>query len=230
MYFSIDYVNKIIFGWSPKCGCTHIRTIFQFLISNQLEGNQQKGPIFPPLPDDIENYTILVFFRNPYERLISGFLDKYQKNGEFRDSKWNNSFLSFSQFVDELIKSNWSKIDYHHFEKQTSVYFDKKILLSKNIKIYDMCNIDYEYIEQLYNIKIPDNVIKRTFGHERKRRVDINKNWSDKYVYDLNMDEYIDYNVDIKYFYNEEIKEKVFNFFINDFNFCSENGINYLTL
>jgi hypothetical protein len=230
MFFLVDYKNKIMFGWSAKCGCSHIKSIFLFLTRNQLEGNPHHihyDCIL--LPDDIENYTTLLFFRNPYKRLISGFLDKYKVNGQFRNL-FGSSFLSFSQFVDELTKRNWSKIEYHHFEKQTSGHFDKKILLSKNIKMYDICNIDYEYIEQLYNIKIPDSVINRNFGHERKLNVDINNNWSDKYVYDLDIDEYMCYNVDIKCFYNEEIKEKVFNFYVDDFNFCSENGINYLTL
>ena len=49
----------------------------------------------------------------------------------------------------------------------------------------------------------------------------------DKPVYNLNIDDYIDYNIDIKNFYNEDIKIKVFNFYKNDFIFLKENGIDY---
>jgi hypothetical protein len=52
--------------------------------------------------------------------------------------------------------NDWITIDRHHFTPQLSEHFDKKILLSKIIKFYDIANIDYEYIEQLYNKKIPE--------------------------------------------------------------------------
>jgi hypothetical protein len=134
--------------------------------------------------------------------------------------------LSFSQFVDKLIEYDWNIINLHHFTPQTTEQFDKKILLSKNVKFYDIGRIDYEYIEQLYNTKIPESIINKKQGHERYLRIKIKDSY-DKYVYNLNIDEYIDYNINIKYFYNEEIKEKVFNFYIEDFNFFKENGIDY---
>ena len=112
------------------------------------------------LHDDIENYTTLIFCRNPYKRIVSGFLDKYKKNGEFRH-KWKYPSITFSQFVDELIKNNWVMIEDHHFTQQISENFDNKILLSKTIKFYDISNIDYEYIEQLYNKKIQESVINK---------------------------------------------------------------------
>ena len=31
MYFLVDNENKIIFGWSAKCGCSHIKKLFHFL-------------------------------------------------------------------------------------------------------------------------------------------------------------------------------------------------------
>lgn len=135
--------------------------------------------------------------------------------------------MSFSQFVDKLINTKWISIDEHHFSPQTTQRFDKKILLSKMIKFYDIGKIDYEYIGQLYNKKIPESVINKKQGHERFLHVKINENY-EKYVYDLHIDDYIDYSVDIKYFYNEEIRKNVFNFYINDFTFLKENGIDYI--
>jgi hypothetical protein len=133
---------------------------------------------------------------------------------------WKNQFLSFSQFVDKLINCDWKIIGHHHFTPQTTEHFDKKILLSKSCKFYDIGKIDYEYIEQLYNKK---------FGHERLLNVNVNveSDYND-YVYDLHIDDYIDYNINIKYFYNKDIKEKVFNFYINDFIFFKENSFDYI--
>ena len=45
--------------------------------------------------------------------------------------------------------------------------------------------------------------------------------------YDLDILKYQYCNVDIKYFYNEEIKQKIYKFYENDFIFFNENGINY---
>lgn len=35
MHFLVDDNNKIIIGWSPKCGCSHIKNIFWFLRDNE---------------------------------------------------------------------------------------------------------------------------------------------------------------------------------------------------
>jgi hypothetical protein len=225
MLFLLDNNKHIIFGWSAKCGCSHIKNIYYFLQTGRLNNKIHTSNDNNDLPNDIQNYTTIIFTRNPYKRIVSGFLDKYAKNGKFRNL-WKDKDLSFSKFVDKVINRDWKTIDCHHFAPQTEEKFDKKILLSKVIKFYDISNINYEYIEQLYNKKIPESVINKKMGHERNLRIKI-KHCYDKYVYDLNIDKYIDYDVDIKYFYNEKIREKVFNFYIEDFNFFRENGIDY---
>lgn len=227
MFFLVDTNKKIIFGWSAKCGCSHIKTIYWFLQTNNIEKNMHlhsKGR--NKLPTDIENYTTLIFCRNPYKRIISGFLEKYKINGEFRH-RWKYPTITFSQFVNELIKNNWKVIDKHHFSPQTEGDFDKKILQSKSIKLYDISNIDYGYIEQLYDKKIPECVIDRKYGHERMCKIKDALHY-DKFVYDLYMMQYIDFNVDTKYFYNKEIRYKVFNFYKKDFIFFNQNGIDYI--
>jgi hypothetical protein len=225
MFFLVDTDKQIIFGWSAKCGCSHVKNIYWYLQTGKLDNEIHSKKDVNKLPDDIQNYKTIIVIRNPYERIISGFLDKYSKKGQFRHL-WKDSFLSFSQFVDKVTNNDWITIDRHHFTPQLSEHFDKKILLSKIIKFYDIANIDYEYIEQLYEKKIPEYVINKKTGHEKQLR--IKKGCYDKYVYELNIDDYIDYSVDTKYFYNEEIREKVFHFYLNDFNFFYENGIDYI--
>jgi hypothetical protein len=94
---------------------------------------------------------------------------------------------------------------------------------SKCIKCYNIKNIDYKYIEELYNVQIPETILARKEGHERK-------NYSEfiaRDVFDLEMADYYNFNVNIKYFYNEELKNRVYNFYKNDFIFFSELGLDY---
>ena len=225
MKFLVDTNNKIIFGWSAKCGCSHIKTIYWFLQTNNIENPIHTHKDINDLPNDIENYVTIIICRNPYVRIVSGFLDKYAPDGQFR-YLCKKKPISFSKFVNHLIRKKWKLADYHHFTPQTTEDFDKKILLSKIIKFYDISDIDYEYIGQLYNKEIPEYVINKKQGHERIFKIQTD-NCYDKYVYDLNIDEYINYKIDIKYFYNEKIKEKVTKFYTEDFTFFSQNGIDY---
>ena len=94
-------------------------------------------------------------------------------------------------------------------------------MLSKIVKFYDITSIDYQYIERLYNKKLPESIMH--VKNETKCLLEKLSN----YVYDLHIDEFEEYNIDYTYFYNEELKEKVYNFYINGFTFFKENGIDY---
>jgi hypothetical protein len=137
---------------------------------------------------------------------------------------WKNEKITFSLFIDEIIAENWEVIEKHHFTLQTSEYFDEeKILQAKSYKIFDIESIDYSYIENLYNKQINNNVLLIKHGHERKTYENtINYN-----VYDLEMEEYFENNINYKYFYNSEIKNKIYKFYENDFIFFRKNGIEY---
>ena len=223
MYFLVNEKKKIIFGWSAKCGCSHIKNIFRFLENGKMNNKIHEKKDCGKIPNNIEEYITIIITRNPYKRLISGFLDKYSEKGQYR-YLWKDKILSFSKFVNELVKKDNKTIEKHHFTPQTTENFNKKILMSKIFKIYDISKIDYKFIEKIYNIKINPCVINRKFGHER----DIKKNILEKYVYDLPIEDYINYNINYNFFYNKDLKKKVFEFYINDFNFFQEQGIDYL--
>jgi hypothetical protein len=98
------------------------------------------------------------------------------------------------------------------------------MLKSKSIKFYDIENIDYNYIENLYNKKIPEDVLKKNFGNERSKYTTT----IDKYVYDLPMSLYYNSNVNFKYFYNENLRNRILKFYKNDFAFFYNLGIDYI--
>jgi hypothetical protein len=223
MKFIVDTNLKIIFGWSAKCGCSHVKNMYWYL--NGKENTKlHTAKESCKLPNDIENYITILFIRNPYERLISGFLDKYKEKGQFR-SLWKHNILTFSMFVDELLKKDWKMIEGHHFVPQTSESFDKiKLMKSKSLKIYDIKNIDYNYIEGLYNKTIPESVLNFRGDYNLRPKSSIKL---EQIVYDLDMKLYYDFNVPNNYFYNDDIKKKVFGFYKNDFIFFKEYNFDY---
>jgi hypothetical protein len=222
MYFLIDTKVKVIFGWSAKCGCSHIKKIYWYLQNGIVDNEVHSKKEWNSLPNDIENYTTILIIRNPYERIISGFLDKYKKDGKFRHL-WKNNTITFSKFVNELIKNKWKIIDKHHFIPQTCNAFDIKVKNSKELIIYDIKNINYNHIEDLFQTKLPDFLINFKGTHIRTQNIIL-----EKYIYDIDMPEYFDYKVPTKYFYNEEIKNMVYHFYINDFAFFQKNGFDYV--
>lgn len=227
MLFLIDNRNKVIFGWSAKCGCTHVKKLFYYL-TEQDHGNEIKlhRDYNVRLPDDgnIADYVIFVFTRNPYQRLISGFLDKYNPYGGSLNQKWGGGKLTFSLFVEELLTRKWDKIDNHHFTPQTSEGFNlNQMRKTKELIVYDIKNIDYGRISQIYKKDIPQSIIEFRGEHSRKPTGEnIKTN-----VYDMELKDIYKNKVDYKYFYNNEIQEQVYQFYKNDFDFCSLFFIKY---
>ena len=222
MLFLTDKKNKMIFGWSAKCACSHIKKLFYYLAEDKIEDNIHKD-YKNNLPKNINNYTTILFIRNPYKRIISGFLNKYNANGEFR-KLWKYDILTFTRFIDELLKKNWEMINKHHFTSQTSDYFDENIIVkSKKLILYDIEKIDYKYIEEIYKKKIPEELLNFRGDHIRK----VYEKTFENDVYDLDISVYYEYNVPIKYFYNDNIKKKIDNFYSNDFLFFKKYGFNY---
>jgi len=220
MFFLVDKKNKILFGWSAKCGCSHIKTIFNYL--NNIVTDRVHEKTFNALPENIEEYTTILISRNPYKRLVSGFLDKYKKDGLSR-KRWKHNVLTFTLFVNELIKNQYVMIDKHHFTPQTSESFDMKLLRSKSIKCYDIHAIDYNYIETLYNKKIPTTILNKRFGHEKDKTLAL----LNKFVYNLPIDSYTHHKINTQYFYNSDLIQKVYNFYKQDFLFFQRVGIHY---
>ena len=226
MHFFVNSDYKIIFGWSGKCGCSHVKKIYYYFCNNNEKELHTDDEYEEELPENIEEYTSILFIRNPYKRVVSGFLDKYSKSGVYIDkflSKYDT--IKFDTFIDELIENNWSIIDYHHFTPQTTEQFNKsKIIKSKSLILYNIENINYKYLEKLFNKKIPEQLLNFKGGHERKV---YNEDFDDEYVYNLDKNEYINYNIHINKFYNKDLKDKVYNFYVNDFLFFKEFGFDY---
>jgi len=220
MFFLINQKKKVIIGTSPKAGCTHVRRIYAFL-ADGLE-----NPLFPLrnpnyLPVNIDDYTVVLIIRNPYKRLVSGFLDKYSPGGQYTHM-WSSQLpLTFSNFVNKLV-INSKLIEASHFAKQTDVYFSTRIRNHKNLIIYDIENIDYTYLGSLFGKIIPEELINFKGVHTY-----IPTRPLDKDVFDLEQHSYNKYKPLTKYFYNNAIKAQVYNYYKADFDFFSAQGFIY---
>ena len=222
MFFIINEEKKVIFGWSAKCGCSHVKKIIHYLKNGLVDNKIHEAKTdINLLPDNINNYQIILFIRNPYKRLISGFIEKYNKNGQY-NYLWNIDLkLNFSNFVDKLIE-NSNVIDIHHFTPQTTEHFNNNVRYHKNLIIFEIEKINYSYLEKKFDKKIPQELIDFRGGHENKA-----KDIIDKPVYDLLIEEYYNYKPTTKSYYNEDILNKVNEYYKNDFIFFKERCLTY---
>lgn len=221
MYYLVDKKNKIIFGWSPKCGCSFVKNLFYFLTDTMRKNGEIHGPHSRhPLPKNHNEYKTIIIVRNPYERLVSGFLDKYKKDGKFHPMWPSTMPLTFHQFVKILHNRGVGKIiDGFHFSPQLRDNWDASM---KVHRVYDIKAIDYTYLEKLYKKQIPDEVLNFKIGHENTTIEPINFP-----VYDLTMDKYEGKRPTLSQFYDKETSDRVLSFYKKDFLFLQLYKIPY---
>ena len=156
MLFLVDSDRKIIFGWSGKCGCTHVKKIFYYFQNGRVDNGVHKPEEYEKkeLYFD-ESYYICLFIRNPYERLVSGFLDKYSsKESRFVRSQWKPSLeLTFQNFVHDLTRNGFQTLNIHHFTPQLSESWNDSIKNHQNLFIFDINSVPYDFLESIFEKK-----------------------------------------------------------------------------
>lgn len=227
MKFLVDKTRKIIFGWTPKCGCSHVKRIYYYLTENN------EDPKIHTRMDEhdiskinLADYEIIIVMRNPYDRLVSGFLEKYRFDGPFIELWPTNIKLNFTNFVEQLLNNNFNVINQDHFARQLSEFWDPNIAKQKGLHVYDLSKISYTYIESLYAVPLPERVLNKREGHEQHRRsIDM----SDKPIYDMLQSEYMtdETKPQTRNFYTREMADKVKAYFADDFEFARAHGLEY---
>lgn len=228
MHFLIDNHLKLIFGFSAKCGCSTVKTIFvENTTDNDLKQkylqtrNIHVAAGYKSLPTDISNFKIILFIRNPYKRIVSGMFEKYKQSGTCR-SFWKQPLknLTFYNFINTMIHEGLGKtIEKHHFTPQTTEMWDDRLLKHNNIIVMDIENINYNLLNNLFKT---NNIVNIKINRENFG----NKNIIDN-AWNIQIDELKKMTPDYKCLYNKELKDKVYHFYKKDFEIFKKLGFHY---
>jgi hypothetical protein len=150
----ISHEKKIIFLWTPKCGCTTVKYIFYNFIEfnvpsdNIMIVHYLKDNVCNQLPINYKEYLKIQFVRNPYEKCVSGFLT-HKQHKKFNKCKISEE-LNFNDFLIKI--KNGSLIDCR------SCYFHNKsqFMTSKIDEIIKIENLfeSIDLINKKYNLKL----------------------------------------------------------------------------
>ena len=223
MYFLVDNQLKIIFGFSAKCGCTNVRKFFLSITKEDHILNLYKLKRYlyvgqSRLPKDISSFRIYIFIRNPYERLPSGFFNKYVEKNAFRKFWKNEKELTFKNFVNTItVEGIGKQIETHHFTPQTTEFWEDRLLENQNVKFIDIKDLK-KVKEDLFN-ELDEKFIP---NKETKKITNFIEN-----AWNIQIDELNDMSPDYKCLYNKELKEKVYNFYKKDFETFKKLGFDY---
>ena len=223
MYYLVDPINKVIFGWSAKCGCTHIKTLFYYLTNDNPFFQVHRPHSYASLPSDYVNYNIIIITRNPYDRIVSGFREKYMEQVITLEG-YDSITLTFNEFTKELEKNGLTNINSHHFTRQLSEKWDNDLININTIKYYDINFINYDYISSLYNGMIIPDEVKNFRGPHIVRQSNI---VCQEPVYNEPYSVYKDKKVSTTLFYNDDIKNRVYKIYQKDFIYFEAIGIKY---
>lgn len=237
MFFLIDKEMKLMIGWSYKCGCSHIKYIFKCLVNKKSSFDLEQLHIDiddkNKLPIDYLDYKIMIIVRNPYDRLVSGFIDIYNKRGSaiinidqliyLNELKHkNNNRFTFTLFINEMYKNGFDNINYH-FNPQFGDSWEKgKIEKHPNVIFNDLYTIDYQFLENIYDIPITPDMRQFKGNHIiDKKQPSFNK------LYDLVYSKYSNESLYTAKFFNQDIINKVNHIYKTDIDYLKNIGMNY---
>ena len=219
MHFWVIKEHKTIIFFSSKCGSTTIYTYMK-LYYNDKSRKIYKNPLILNKRDNIEDlknykmykgYNLILIGRNPYHKLVSGFLDKYVGGIYKNPSNCNN----FEDFVNLLTKNKNKipkNINKSHFKPQLSGRgFD---LFNKIKNNNNRCLIidikDINIVGNYLNLQNKDIVARERIV---KKELDNDNLWTLKYK------ELKNKKLNYDNFYNDDLKKKVYNYYKKDFEF-----------
>jgi len=225
MHYIVFNNPNVVFGWTPKCGCSHVKYLCYFLKTNRIVEKLEWTDISATsLPKNIDEYKIFLILRNPYKRCISGFTERYNRLSDSEKYSWNSKLpLTFYNFIHAM--NHKTAIDFNehfkfHFELQSRGAAPLKN--HKNTIVYDIEHIDYEHIGRLFDKTIPPAVINYRGGHHDKNTLVV-----DKYVGNLLYSEYDTVKPLTRNFFCSKTKKIFDNYYKADFDFCRMHGFNY---
>ncbi len=221
-----DSKNKVVMDWSPKSGCTVVTKMFfknMGLLEEALQYNSwvheyrmhvfyKNHPIIEEVFSDPELFRFKVV-RNPYSRAVSSYIHvmKYPVMHEVvKERLWRwNANISFRKFVKFLEKTDVLNCDPHYRLQKKFFEYGKPGTFNKIVKL--------ESLQQ--GIDEVNSTTGQRFdlagigsGHHISRSPDIINN-----AFKLRWDRIKDNVPHFMHFYNDELKERVYEIYKEDF-------------
>lgn len=188
-------ICKLALACSPKSGLTHVLVLYEYFsertekrhanpdkewLGRFLKGRRAVDFIhvapYPILqsssPADFNHMVFIM--RNPFRRLVSGYLHKYLNEDSFRAALCGADapILSFQEFVakwavDGFRLSETTYNVYHlHFGPQITTIDLKTLARHSRLEVYSLERLPYGRLEELVGTRLPENVKQYRGGHE----------------------------------------------------------------
>lgn len=229
MYFLVNDNKKFFIGWSAKAACTSVKMWFcnvagikatESNVHKVLGYGQNKwSNLHARDPKTFKNYRKYIVIRNPYRRLVSGYIGVYIKNPNRSNRPWK----TFQSFVEALeADPGFKNIDRHHFVPQTGEYFPK---INKIINVWDRIipamdlSTHFKEINRELNVNFEISKHNKSFEHREARVL--------KPAYSMTDEEIKRHKPAFNCFYNEDIASVVHKIYKKDFEFFESCGIQY---
>ncbi|MEQ8662956.1 MAG: sulfotransferase family 2 domain-containing protein [Gammaproteobacteria bacterium] len=228
MFYLVDNEKKFLIGWSAKSGCTAIKRWYVNArglgVSNKEVhkvigyGDTEYTSIDRRPYSLYDEYTKICIIRDPFKRLISGYVNKYVVEEAYKQT-WG----TFEEFVDVLMKDRWyRRVDRHHFSPQTAEAFKKFVRRgwSWNL-VLDIGELN-DRIDEINRLTGLSGTLEHPNKTEYRKQESLTKP-----AYQMSNDEIKATRPGYQYFYNEELVEKVRRRYDSDFVHFESWGITY---
>ena len=215
MDFNFQKINNLNIYINPKCSNRSIRAIIDSIPSDI------KSKLF--LDNKIIN---IIIFRNPYNRLVSGYLNKYVEHTKYLEEFKNrclDDISTFKKFVNHLNKYKFEFIDELHFLPQLTFADNNNIdkfdyiFNAENLnKFINFLNLELKKISN-FRVKNIIKTTKKTLRHQIKYLGNL-------IYYDLNREQLLQIIKkkqipDYKIFYDDKMIIIIDNIYFNDIKF-----------
>ncbi len=234
MYFLVSHKYRYLMGWSAKCGCSSVKR--WYLDTHGIKIVSLDKPVYEAIgygdteythvdwksPEKYREYKKYVTVRNPFSRLVSGFIDKYVLNKQFPNYGWQ----TFNGFLDALERDKYfNEVEKHHFCPQFSEAFT----------LFDKAGFTFDNVLQLENLEFDLHKISANRGIPISRTPTANRT---KYnvdevpvsnVADLKISEFTAEKIPaFEYFYTRNNIRTVEKIYKTDFKMLNGLGVDYV--
>jgi hypothetical protein len=123
-------------------------------------------------PEVLDGFTILLFIRNPYERILSRFLDKYRTGSDLY-MRWDHERhpLTFRNLVHALLEERIMYAGHnHHFATQLSEDWEDRLRLHRDLYILNLHSINSSRLEIQFGKTIPREVLEFRWAYPSNER------------------------------------------------------------